>query len=262
MAADATARKPVLVLHHIREPVPNAYRKELAARRVAYEEILVSDVRTLPRWDRFAGIVAFGGPMSAVDERRFHWMAQERGMIREAVRDGAPFWGVCLGAQMLAASLDATIVRGPAPEVGVVEISLCPEAGEDPVFAGAPPSFKAFALHQDTFGLPSGARWLASSAQYPNQAFVWGGTAYGLQFHLEPGRSLARHWLDKPKYSRLLTGLTGAQLHHLAREVRRQADRAAHLARKLFGRWLDQVVFAAEPLALPKSTQQKTEKTP
>ncbi|MBS1871489.1 MAG: type 1 glutamine amidotransferase [Actinobacteria bacterium] len=245
-ASPARDARPLLVLHHIPEPTPNAYEQELAARGIAAERVLPARGDALPDWRDYAGIVALGGPMGAVEDARWNWLAAERRLIADAVRAGTPYWGVCLGAQLLAASLAAPVMRGPAPEVGLAEIALCADAADDPVFGAAPARFRAFALHQDTFALPDGARRLASSAQYENQAFVWGGAAYGLQFHLEPDRSLADHWLAKPKYARLLRALPGAQARRLATDVRAHTDRATRLARELFGRWLERVVFAPE----------------
>jgi GMP synthase-like glutamine amidotransferase len=48
--------------------------------------------------------------------------------------------------------------------------------------------------HADTFDLPEGSTRLAQNEAYPNQAFVVGGAAYGLQFHVEVTASLVAHW--------------------------------------------------------------------
>ncbi|MFX9081463.1 glutamine amidotransferase, partial [Acinetobacter baumannii] len=39
--------------------------------------------------------------------------------------------------------------------------------------------------HGDTFDLPKGAKHLASTDQYQNQAFSWGDNCLALQFHPE-----------------------------------------------------------------------------
>jgi GMP synthase-like glutamine amidotransferase len=48
--------------------------------------------------------------------------------------------------------------------------------------------------HGDTFDLPEGAVLLASSKEYPHQAFRFGSCAYGLQFHVEPDSETWSGW--------------------------------------------------------------------
>ena len=66
--------------------------------------------------------------MSANDDVALSWLKEEKAVIAEAVRAGVPYWGVCLGGQLLAASLGARVYRGPKPEVpcpGVPMGRLC-----------------------------------------------------------------------------------------------------------------------------------------
>ena len=98
----------------------------------------VDEGDALPDWRGFELIVAMGGPMSVNDEDEFPWLAQEKRLIAEAVRAGTPFWGACLGVQLLAASLGGRVHPGPEPEVGLLPVTLTPEALADPVFAGLP----------------------------------------------------------------------------------------------------------------------------
>ena len=45
-----------------------------------------------------------------------------------------PYWGVCLGVQLLAAALGAKVYPGPEPEVGLLPVSMTGAARTDPVF--------------------------------------------------------------------------------------------------------------------------------
>jgi GMP synthase-like glutamine amidotransferase len=75
-----------------------------------------------------------GGPMSVNDEATS--LAHRReALSREAVRAGTPYWGVCLGVQLLAASLGARVYPGPEPEVGLLPVSMTGEARSDPCSA-------------------------------------------------------------------------------------------------------------------------------
>ena len=139
-----------------------------------------------------AGLVVMGGPMSVHDAAA--WLSDERALLRAAVKAGLPVLGVCLGAQQLAAALGAEVTRGPAPEVGVGEVHLTPDALHDPVFGAARTPLPCVHWHADTFALPEGAVRLAGNDAYANQAFRVGARAYGLQFHVEVTAALVAHW--------------------------------------------------------------------
>src|ERR1700758_5855935 len=58
-----------------------------------------------------AGAVIFGGPMSANDPDDY--VRAEIEWIKVPLREGKPFLGICLGAQMLARHLGATVAAHP-----------------------------------------------------------------------------------------------------------------------------------------------------
>ena len=196
-----------------------------------------------PDWREFEGLIVMGGPMGAYEEEAHRWLRSEKALIREAAQAGHPVWGVCLGAQLLAAALGARVYPGEAgAEVGMLPVELTDEALADPVFAGAPSSFPTLQWHGDTFELPDGATLLASSPAYPNQAFSYR-NAYALQFHLEVTPELAREWGEVPAYAAAADAVLGAgSLPGLLAEVERGASSSIPLARSLFGRWLEHAV--------------------
>ena len=233
-----------LVIQHAACEPPGAYEEELVSRRIELERVQLDETRSLPDWREFAAIVAMGGPMGANDDEALPWLADERMLIADAVRAGRPYWGVCLGAQLLAASLGACVFTGERPEIGVRgDVVLTDAARSDPVFASAPARITTLQWHGDTFELPDGATLLASSRAYVNQAFVWR-RAYGVQFHLEASRELAASWLEVPEYAAELRDVGGeGALEALAADLH-ELDRVTPLARELFGRWIDRVVVA------------------
>jgi GMP synthase (glutamine-hydrolysing) len=234
-----------LVIQHAACEPPGAYEDEMRARGIAFERVQLEDGRSLPDWRAFDAIVAMGGPMGANDDARLPWLADERRLIAEAVRSGGPYWGVCLGAQLLAASLGARVYTGERPEIGVHgDVVLTPAASEDPVFGGAPARITTLQWHGDTFELPEGATLLASSPAYPHQAFAWR-RAYGVQFHLEASSELTAEWLEVPEYAQELVDVCGpGAVERMAAELG-PLDDATVLARELFGRWIERVVGAA-----------------
>jgi GMP synthase (glutamine-hydrolysing) len=192
-----------------------------------------------------------GGPMGACDDDALPWLAQEKRSIAEAVSAGAPFWGVCLGAQLLAASLGARVYRAEQPEIGLYrDVELTSAAARDPVFCAAPAKLTTLQWHGDSFELPDGAALLASSPGCSNQAFAVG-RAYGLQFHLEVSQQLAAAWLRDPAYVRELARARGADGPSALELELPELDAVTPLARLLFGRWIENVVVPSRVLSAP-----------
>lgn len=230
-----------LALQHIACEPPAAFEDELRDRGLDLVRVELDEGETPPDWREFAGLIVMGGPMGAYEEDEHAWLAAEKRLIGEAARAGHPVWGVCLGAQLLAASLGARVYKGEAPEVGLLPVELTREAAADPVFGGAPDTFPTLQWHGDTFELPADAIRLAGSPAYPNQAFAFR-RAYGLQFHLEVSPQLAAEWGSVPAYAESLEAILGpGALDRLVAEVGEHASATLPLARALFGRWLEQV---------------------
>jgi GMP synthase-like glutamine amidotransferase len=239
-----SAPRPILVLQHAGCEPPGAYEDELHARRLAFVRVLLDEGERLPDWRAYAAVVVMGGAMSVNDEAEHPWLVPEKRLIGEAVRAGTPYWGVCLGAQLLAESLGARVAPGPRPELGVSSVELTDAAAADPVFSGAPRSFRTLQWHGETYALPQGAVQLARSRDYEQQAFVHG-RAYALQFHLEVDAALMGEWIAVPEYGAELEQLAGAgSPPRLLAEVAAVEHDSIALARELFSRWLVHVVGA------------------
>ncbi len=232
----------LLVLQHIACEPPGAYEDELRAWGAELVRVEIDEGDPLPDWRAFAGVIVMGGPMGAYEVDELPWLAGERRLIAEAVRAGTPVWGVCLGAQLLAASLGAGVQPGPEPEVGILSVKRTPQAAADPVFCLLPDEFPALQWHSDTYELPAGAIQLARSDAYEQQAFVVQ-RAYGLQFHLEVTPALAAAWAGVPAYAQALERLRGeGALASLLEQVRDREEEMTGLARRLFAAWLGRVV--------------------
>jgi GMP synthase-like glutamine amidotransferase len=235
-----------LVLQHIACEPPGVFEDVLRERGVELHRVELDEGEPLPDWREFDAIVAMGGPMSVNDDDSLPWLTGEKHAIGDAVRAGTPYWGVCLGVQLLAASLGAQVYPGPEPEVGLLPVELTDEGRTDPVFSGFDDALVTLQWHGDTFDLPAGATLLASSPAYANQAFVFE-RAYGLQFHLEVSPELAAEWGEVPAYSASLEAIQGpGALDRLVGEVSDHAGATLPLARDLFGRWLEYVVRVPE----------------
>jgi GMP synthase (glutamine-hydrolysing) len=234
-----------LVLQHIACEPPGVFEDVLRERQAELHRVELDEGDRLPDWREFDAIVAMGGPMSATDDDELPWLAGEKRLIAEAVAADTPFWGVCLGVQLLAASLGARVYAGPKPEVGLLPVTLTPEGRSDRVFSALPSEVVTLQWHGDTFDLPEGSVRLAGSPAYPNQAFRVR-RAYGVQFHLEVSGEMAAEWADVPAYAASLERTLGAEgSEAFVREIGARAEQMRAAGRSLFERWLDVSVPAA-----------------
>ena len=239
----------IVVLQHISCEPPGVYEDVLLERGSKIYRVELDEGDPLPDRREFDAIVAMGGPMSVNDEDELPWLRAEKAWIAEAVRGGTPFFGACLGVQLLAASLGGEVRPGPAPEVGLLPVFLTDAAAGDPVFGELPRELRTLQWHGDTFSLPEGAVLLAGSPAYPNQAFRWGASAYGVQFHLELSREMAEEWAGVPAYAEALVRVLGpGSVTTLVDQVAAHAEEMRTHGRRMFERWLD-LAAPAEPVA-------------
>jgi GMP synthase (glutamine-hydrolysing) len=153
-----------------------------------------------PSVDRYRGLIVLGGPMNVEDQHRRPHLKTELRAIEEALKQGKPVLGICLGAQLLAHVLGAHVRRLPAPEIGWYELGMTESGRTDPVLAGLGDRPHVFQWHGRAFELPAGAAQLARTDTCEQQAFRWGANAYGFQFHLEVEAAMIERWLALPAY--------------------------------------------------------------
>jgi len=123
--------------------------------------------------------------MSVYDQSQFPFLGAEQRLIENALKGDKPVLGVCLGSQLLAATLGADVKSGTQKEIGWHPVSLTESAATDALWKGLPSQFTAYHWHADVFDLPQDAVSLAASEMTPCQAFRYGENAYRFLFHME-----------------------------------------------------------------------------
>ncbi len=191
-----------------------------------------------PEIDRYNGLVVLGGPMNVDDLERHPHLAVEVALIQQAVDQGLPVLGICLGAQLIAKALGAPVHANGGKEIGWHDVSPTLAAKDDPLFWDFGEGEKIFQWHRDIFALPAGAVQLATSQTCPHQAFRYGTNVYGLQFHLEVDERLIERWLTVPVHCAELDEgrIDPAVIRH---ETTLYLHRARHLSDQVFGRFID-----------------------
>jgi GMP synthase (glutamine-hydrolysing) len=200
--------KPVLVLRHVpHEPLGTL---ENYFRDFALEFEYVDLFRAVPTaipLEQAAALVILGGPMNVDEVDRYAFLGPELSWVRQAIHARMPVLGICLGAQLMAKALGARVYPNSVKEIGWYAMELMPGAARDPLFSGSQGLEIVFQWHGDTFDLPPGAVHLAQSEHCRQQAFRYGTSAYGFQFHIEMTPELVDLWLNEPGNRRELASV-------------------------------------------------------
>lgn len=195
---------PVLILKNSVTEGPGTIAGHLDARAIKYVILEPGEITPDTSLKGYDTLVVLGGPMGVYEQAQHPQVREGLRLIKEAASGGMKVLGVCLGAQMLAEALGGRVYKGHGEEAGWLPITCTDEGRADAVFgalAADADEFEVLQWHGDTFDIPPGATRLASSKEYPNQAFVHGGRCYALQFHVEGTPGIVAQWFEgRPDY--------------------------------------------------------------
>jgi GMP synthase (glutamine-hydrolysing) len=184
----------LVVLHHLDKNFLGNAGEPLRAAGLEIDERDLKRGDPLPSLDEADALLALGGDQSVRDIERYDYLVAEAELLREAAGAGVPVLGVCLGGQMLAHALGGTVDRMPVRMVEWAEVARLPSAEGDPIFGGLPERVRVLHWNEDAFTVPDGAVELLSRAGPGGEAFRYGESAWGIQFHPEANGEILDGW--------------------------------------------------------------------
>jgi GMP synthase-like glutamine amidotransferase len=192
-----------LVFQHIDIEHPGIFRDFFAADGIAWDAVELDAGEKIPAFDGYDALWVMGGPMDVWQEDEHPWFRAEKAAIRDAVLGRRmPFMGICLGHQLLGASVGGKVGKAAQAEVGILDVELTAAGRRDALFDGIADRFKALQWHgAEVQEAPPGATILAQSPLCRVQAMRIGSNAYGLQYHTELTPQTVAEWAHVPTYA-------------------------------------------------------------
>lgn len=199
-----------------------------------YCDVGIQELNT-PEMEEADLLILLGAPIGACDENVYPFLADELKLVEQRLRTQQPLLGVCLGAQLMARVLGASVAPMGHKEIGFSPITLT-TAGRASALACLPAETSVLHWHGDQFGIPDGAESLASTPLCPHQAFALGDYALGLQFHLEADAERIEPWLVGHASEISQAGIDPSVLRSQAKT---HGEKLKAAAEAVFAAWLD-----------------------
>jgi GMP synthase-like glutamine amidotransferase len=173
------------IIQNVLYEYPGYIADWLVAKDEPHGVIRIFEDEVLPDSEAIKGLVILGGPMNVEDEEKLPWLKTEKAYIRKVIHSGKKVLGICLGAQLIAEALGASVTFNPGPEIGWFPVHVLKDDLPEPYKRALPQSFTTFHSHFQGFEIPVGAVRLAYSEASENQGFIFGNNVLALQFHPE-----------------------------------------------------------------------------
>jgi GMP synthase (glutamine-hydrolysing) len=183
----------------------------------------------VPTLDGYAGLLVMGGAMSANDDEVLDWIGPVKELIREAVTDGVPTLGICLGHQLMGTALGGRVTPNPnGQQVGLIPLGWTDAARDDRLFAGLATPRRGVQWNYDlVVEAPPGAVVLARTEDGELQVARYGPNAWGVQLHPEVDETIVGTWVtDSERVELADRGLDAELLLREIKEAREDLDHA------------------------------------
>lgn len=194
--------KRALVFQHMDIDHPGRFLDFFAEDGIIPEQVRLFAGQDIPNLEPYDFLFVLGGAQDTWQEDDHPWLKAEKQAIREWVMDRAkPYFGVCLGHQLLATALGGEVAPAEQAEVGVFDVELTDDGRRHPLLEGLGGRHKVMQWHAaEVKRPPQQAQVLASSSLTAVQALAIDRHAMSTQFHCEFSPQSVKTWASLPSY--------------------------------------------------------------
>ena len=167
-----------------------------------------------PSVDEYDALWVMGGPMNVWEENRYPWLVKEKIFIKNWVLNlEKPFFGICLGHQLLGEALGASVIKSQTPEIGFRKISVNRKAPSNNLLRNFSEDMLVLQGHSAEIANFSKKEVsvLASSDNCSIQALSYLNHAFSVQFHPEVVDETIQSWISIPKIKQDFYGALGTE---------------------------------------------------
>ncbi len=193
------------MINHVPEVNLGSYEAFLQSDGHDFKIFNFSSEENPPSIDKFDALWVMGGPMTVWEEDRYPWLIKEKLFIKNWVLNlEKPFFGICLGHQLLGDALGASVVKSKNPEIGFKKISLSREVCPNNLLKNFSKDMLVLQGHSAEISDLSNkaVTVLASSSDCSIQALSYLNHAFSVQFHPEVVNETIQDWISIPKIKR------------------------------------------------------------
>jgi GMP synthase-like glutamine amidotransferase len=157
----------LLVFQHTRWEGPGRYLVHLAKKKRVRLHIVNLWQESIPEVEDYDGLLVLGGSPNVDQEKQYPFLVAEKKAIRDVLQNDKPYFGYCLGHQLLAEALGVRVGQNFKTSIGFIKGYLTREGRRHPVFKGLPVQQTFFKWHSQAViePVPGHIQILATSSE-------------------------------------------------------------------------------------------------